>query len=40
MLQPDTIQRTEEIQREALKYDGLESAAKEIIAAAESKQLF
>ncbi len=40
MLQPDTIQRTEEIQREALKYDGLESATKEIIAAAESKQLF
>ena len=39
MLQPDTIRRTEEIQREALKYDGLESAAKEIIAAAESKQM-
>jgi uncharacterized protein (TIGR00661 family) len=39
MLQPDIIHRTEEIQREALKYDGLESATKEIIAAAESKQM-
>jgi UDP-N-acetylglucosamine--N-acetylmuramyl-(pentapeptide) pyrophosphoryl-undecaprenol N-acetylglucosamine transferase len=40
LLQPQTIQRTEEIQKEALKHDGLKNAAKAIVAAANNEQIF
>jgi UDP:flavonoid glycosyltransferase YjiC (YdhE family) len=40
LLQPETIQRTEEVQKEALKHDGLENAAKAIVAAANNEQIF
>jgi len=40
MLRPETIRYIEEIQKEALKYDGLENAVKEIVAAAKNEQLF
>jgi UDP:flavonoid glycosyltransferase YjiC (YdhE family) len=40
ILQPETIQRTEEIQKEALKHDGLKNAAKAIVAVANNEQVF
>lgn len=40
ILQPETIQRTEEVQKEALKQDGLENAAKAIVAVANNEQVF
>jgi UDP-N-acetylglucosamine--N-acetylmuramyl-(pentapeptide) pyrophosphoryl-undecaprenol N-acetylglucosamine transferase len=40
LLQPQTIQRTEEVQKEALKHDGLKNAAKAIVAAANNEQIF
>jgi uncharacterized protein (TIGR00661 family) len=40
LLQPETIQRAEEVQKEALKHDGLENAAKAIVAVANNEQVF
>lgn len=40
ILQPETIQRTEEVQKEALKHDGLKNAAKAIVAVANNEQVF
>ena len=40
LLQPQTMQRTEEVQREAIKHDGLKNASKAIIAAANNEQVF
>jgi UDP-N-acetylglucosamine--N-acetylmuramyl-(pentapeptide) pyrophosphoryl-undecaprenol N-acetylglucosamine transferase len=40
LLQPETIQRTEEVQKEALKHDGLKNAAKAIVAVANNEQVF
>jgi UDP:flavonoid glycosyltransferase YjiC (YdhE family) len=37
MLQPEAIQHVEEIQREALKHDGMRNAVKEIVAAAKNE---
>ena len=40
LLQLETIQRAEEVQKEALKHDGLENAAKAIVAVANNEQVF
>lgn len=40
ILQPKIQHRAEEIQKEALKYDGLEAVAKEIMLAAKNEQVF
>ena len=40
LLQPKIQHRAEEIQKEALKYDGLETVAKEIMLAAKNEQVF
>jgi UDP-N-acetylglucosamine--N-acetylmuramyl-(pentapeptide) pyrophosphoryl-undecaprenol N-acetylglucosamine transferase len=40
LLQPETIRRIEKVQKEALKHDGLENAAKAIVAAANNEQIF
>ena len=40
LLLPETIQRAEEVQKEALKHDGLENAAKAIVAVANNEQVF
>jgi UDP:flavonoid glycosyltransferase YjiC (YdhE family) len=40
LLEPQTIRRTEEVQKEALRHDGLKNAAKAIIAAAHNEQIF
>lgn len=40
LLQPKIQQRAEEIQKEALKYDGLETVVKEIMLAAKNEQVF
>jgi UDP:flavonoid glycosyltransferase YjiC (YdhE family) len=40
LLQPKIQRRAEEIQKEALKHDGLETVAKEIMLAAKNEQVF
>ena len=40
LLQPKIQHRAEEIQKEALKHDGLETVAKEIMLAAKNEQVF
>ncbi len=40
LLQARTIQRAEEVQEEALKYDGLKNAAEAIVAVANNEQIF
>ena len=40
LLQPQTIQHAEEVQKEALKHDGLKNAAEAILAAANNEQIF
>jgi hypothetical protein len=40
LLQPQTILRTKEVQKEALKHDGLKNVAEAIVAAANNEQIF